>query len=1181
MKKFMALCLAMLMALSMVSFSVMAEGGVDFAEIANGQPVNFVTADLDLGGYEITSSNEDVIALNGTVTRPLFEDKTVQITIDGGEAIDVTVKAKSVEALYAEDFSIDNEAVLEGEYYRFADYSEWYLGKSNGAVSIADGKLTANHNDSARVWMYHKAAAPVTEEPVTIQFDVTDIADVAVGIDIRFSGNFYDADGNVIGSLNSGTTITRLSANGFGANWMGAYKKAGVTMKYNPVTGEFWGNGVLSAKNLFTDNATMKEGYTSEDIAKVVVSNLCFVDASDAATGTYSIDNFVVYQDVPEEDVLANATAAEKAAYYASFLDAEYVANGGDFAALTTNLNFAAEEELPAGVEILWESDDADVIAADGTVTRPFFEAKEVTIDGALVIDGEEFKTVTYTVTVLPLSVGSATEILDAENYDLGSFVGATGWTAEIKDWEVMEVKADADGSKYFTMSASSYQPNGTAPKYTFATNPTVGAGETLVVDARVRIPEKGGAANWYLTLNGKEIAEFIYFSGNLYDNDYDVDANANTEGHQFDDYYGPSAARNDKPVTAGTWYDIRFEITEDAAATKGWTVNCFIDGAIVGTHSTANAVPAEITSAAFVFKGRGNADSATAPTAPKYFFDVDDVQVYTSRDVDSVLGSLDDAGKVNFFKELAATTVIRDVTTGQTLQLDANYADYDLDALGVSIDWASGDDDYISNDGKVLKLAPVGEEVVVDMTATVTAGAEVATATIEVTLTDGTVLIKEVNFDDLEGALGSAEVIADGTGKALHLKHEGTGHKASGTITNVTGGGRGDRVVFEADLKYIHSDVQNSYGGFSVKTYAGQNGIQLGLNYKAGTVSLITTMPVAKSAADGLDVNKYKTVSYPMPASVLAKGEGEWVKLAVDHNVLSQTYSVYLDGELVNPIPVLQANMDIGSNGGSAIRGYSIELSLAGEMWVDNVSLKKYANTDAVEVNAALNAALIQFASPVYRTVLTNCELPAMTIGKSWIKGTSYDRDLHEEVTDNGDGTTKSTFSIKPENASTYKYVTDGPTLTYEVNGEAVDAINVDKAGVVELTITAEANGISESLTVERQVAPVAIRGLAQGTASCLNGVWLDGAKGDEKVVIVTYLENNKADWVQVFDLAELADKELTDTNHKTYDTATGILRGTGVAHPGTSDVIEEVKIFVIGNGITPVSFRSGMLDW
>ncbi len=1180
MRKLMALCLAMLMALSMCSFTAMA-AEVDFAEIANGQPVNFVTADLDLGSHTITSSDEAVIETDGTVTRPLFEDAVVQVAIDGGEAVDVTVKAQTVSVLYAEDFAVDNDAVSESaNKHTFEDYSEWYIGSANNNVKIADGKLTANHTDGdGRVWLYHKVAAPETDEPVTIQFDSADIADVGVGIDIRFGGSLYDADGDIIGSINNGGTISRLSASGWGGYWMGSYKKAGVTMKYDPTTGDFWGNGVLYSKNLIADNATIKEGYTSEDVAKVAVTSLTFVDASDSATGTYTIDNFAVYQDVPAEDVLVSATPAQQSLYYSKYLAADYIANGGNFEALTKDLKFEADEELVAGVSIEWESSDEAVIATDGTVTRPFFEPKTVTITGTVKVDGADDIVKTYTVKVLPLSMTSATEVVDAENLEAGSFVGAEGWTpAIIKEWEAMEVKEEADGNKYFSISTSAYEPTGSTPRYTFKTNPAVGEGETLVFEAKVKVPVKGGVGNWTFYLNNSEIAEFIYYSNYLYDNDYDLGNDA---------YYGAGTARNDKNITADTWYNIRLEITENAAATTGWTVNCFIDGKNVGTHSTKNAVPEEITSAQFGFTGRSNMDSITEPTAPVYYFDTDDIQVYTTQSVDSVLDGLDDAGKVAFFKELVDTTEILDVTAGQTLGLDATYADYDLDALGVTITWKSSDESYISNDGKVNKLAEIGTNVTVDMTATITAGAESGASTIEIALADGTVLVKSVDFSDTTVASGTADYVTDDAahGSVLHLKNETTGHNTSRTIAAISGGGRGDRLVVEADVKYVHGEAEAAYGALGVMTYAGKKGIQVGLNYNTGNVSLVTTTVRVDGSASILTVDTNKSVTFPMPASVIEKGEGEWVHITVDHNALSQTYSVYLDGQLVNEVPLLQAQMDLGANGGSAIRGFSIELSQTGEMWVDNVSLKKFSNTDAVEVNAALNAALVEYASDAYKSVLTNCDLPSMTIGKSWINGSAYKRDL--------DGTGEGeTPSIKVENPSTYTYVEDGPALTYEVNGDAVDSIDVAQAGILEFTVTATANGITESKTVARKAAPVAIRGLALGTESCLNGVWLEGATGNEKVVVVTYLDNRKVDWVQLFDLAELTNKEINEDNKKSYNPETGILKGIGVPHPGTVEDnpdteeiepdITEVKIFVMGeNGICPATFRDGLLDW
>ena len=1202
MRKLMAICLAMLMALSMCSFTVMAEGEATFADIANGQPVNFVTADLSIGGCAITSSDENVIALDGTVTRPLFEDATVQITIDGGEAIDVTVKAQTVEALYVNDFSVD---VGEG----------WTIGcpEGNTPSSVVDGKFnviigatTVNRTNVT----YTMPSAIDYTKPVSIKFDISNITDCAAsGADIRLNGGVYNADGTQYKAFPASSFARVNAASGFSSSYFAAGKD--IDFKYDPMTGEVWtlATGALSEKTLveFAGADTIPEdGY-------VKITSLYFCNAAGGCTATFDVDDFVVYQEVPAEDVLVNASPAQQALYYAQYLEEDYVANSGSFAALTTDLKFEADEELVAGASITWESSDETVIATDGTVTRPFFEAKSVTITGTLSVDGAEDIVKEYTVTVLPLSMTSASEIVDAENLEVGSFVGADGWTSSIKSWERMDVGQDADGNKYYSICASSYQPTGTAPQYTFSSYPTsLAAGETLVFEAKVRVPVKAGTANWGLLLNGKEMAEFIYYNNYLYDHDYDIDSKPSTPEHDYDVYYGPTDARVDKNITANTWYKIKFEIYANAESATGYSVKCYIDDKLVGTHKTLNAVPAEITSAKFQFTGRSNMDSAVDAevTTPVKFFHTDDIKLYTTQPVDSVIASLGDADKVKFFKELVATTEILDVTAGQTLPLDAKYADYDLGALGVSIDWASGNTEYISNDGKVKKLAPVGETVTVEMTATISAGAESDTAAIEVTLKDGVELIKSVDFSDTTLETGKADYVMDDAahGSVLHMKQEAAAHKSSGTIATykdnsgvthympgVTGGGRGDRVILEADVKYVHGASETAFGAFRVLTYAAKVGIQVGLNYNTNKVSLITTTAEANGDAKGIKANMSKTIFYDMPASVAQKGEGEWVKITIDHNILSQTYQVSIDGEVINEVPILQATMELGGNGGVAIRGYSLELSLEGEMWVDNVSLKKYENTDAVEVNAALNAALVEYASKEYRTVLTNREFAPMTIGKSWINGTDYNRDrIWQEDDPETTDKNEAGYVHNVENPSTYNFVTDGPVLTYAINGEEVTALNVDKAGIVDLTITAEANGITDSKTVKREVAPVAIRSLALGTASCLNGLWLEGATGTEKIVVVQCLENGKPaysytpatdeteeyEWfgVQVFDLAKLINAE----GDKTYNPETGILKGVAVSHPGVSDTITEVRIFVMGaNGIMPVAHRDGLLDW
>ncbi len=1165
MKKLMALCLSVLMVLSMCSFTVMAEGtAVDFSAIANGQPANFVTSNLVLGENTITSSsNTDVIATDGTVKRPLFEDATVSLTINGGEAVEVTVKAQTTNVLYSEDFAIaEATTATASNKHTFVNYPEWYIGSANnGGSAVADGVFSVNHTDgSGRVWLYHAPKAPTSDEIYTIRFDSASVSNVATGIDIRIDAVKYNAEGTKVGSI-AGQTVSRLASSGWGGYWMGAYRKNNVEIKYDPMTGDFWGNGVLNATNNLFAVGKFETGCTVDDVAKVVITNITIVDASDSATGNYTLDNWVEYQSVPAETVLANATPAEKSAYYSQYLEAEYVANGGNFAALTTNLKFAPAEELIDGVSIAWTSTNPAVVAEDGTIKRPMFEAATATVTGTLSVEGAEDVVVNYTVNVLPLTQSFVSEVADAESLTPGtSFVGATGWTSSIQSWERMDVGEDADGNNYYSICASAYQPSGTSPQYTFASYPTaLAAGETLVFEAKVRVPVKTGLANWGLLLNGNEMAEFIYYNQYLYDNDYDLGS---------DGYYGPSAARADKNITANTWYKIKFEIYANAESATGYSVKCYIDDKLVGTHKTKSAVPATITSAKFQFTGRSNMDSTTAPTTPVNFFHTDDIKLYITRPASDVLTTLPDAEKVSFFKTLVEESNIGTVSAvGAVLDLDNGYADYDPATYGVNVDWASSNTAYIANDGTLVKLASIGENVVVNMTATISAGEAEATVTIPVTVADGTTLIKAIDFST-DTSTGSAEIVADedaSHGSVLHLKNEGTGHKATGSIVSIDGATCTDRVILKADVKYTHNGAAGSSGAISFKTIAGSNGINIYLNYNTGKVQVNSTVAYLNGNNTAVDANK--ALYFDMPQSVIEKGEGEWVNVMVDHNVLSQTMYIYIDGQLLNELPILQANMKLPANGGSAIRGYSLELSSTGEIWVDNISLSKYVDQNAVEVNAALNAALFDYASAYNKPVLTNCALPAMTIGKSWwISGTLFDRDL-----DNG--------ALKPSNPAGYTYVTDGPAITWKIGNDTVTAINVTSPKEVTMTVTATANGIAESKTFTRLVAPVAIRTLTLGTADCLNGAWIEGAAGDEKLVVAKYLGGKLVD-TSIVDFAETEAWDSKTGTGDRYNEENGVVNNLSTENPKVTAAYDQVKLFVVkADGITPIAYANAEL--
>ena len=1134
MKKLMALCLSLLMVLSMVSFSVMAENAVvDFSAIANGQPANFVTGNLSLGENVITSSNEAVIATDGKVTRPIYNDATVKLTINGGEAFDVVVKAKTTNVLYANDFS----AAVGEEWSLKAPVGNTVSSVENGALHVIIGDTTGG-----RTWNTYRPAEISGTTPVTFRFDMSNITDiVSAGMDIRITGKRYDAAGNEIGGFSTITIARCNSTSGFGTYWFGR-TRTNVTLKYNPTTGEFWGNDVLSASNLMTctdANFTYNEGKTAEDCAKVVITEISITNAAGGCTGTFDMDNFVQYEEVSDEDALASATPAEKLASYSTLLDKDYVANGGSLDAITGNLKFTAEN-LPADVELSWTSTNP-AIASDGTVKRHVIETQTATITGTLSVDGERISK-SYDVKILPLTIAGRSELVDFDSYNLvdGAAVNKAGWT--VSDSNASITNVIDNGNSYARVSSTLSGGASKVISYSFDKAPALGDARYYIMsfDYKVATPI-ANVINVGLKINGTEIAEFIN--------------RATTKLHGQD--WTPGQIWYGGSYTGGITPPSEFVNLKISVDTATKIVSYIIDGRTIST----------VTCPSVDFTNIGSAELYVDWRAASGAFDIDNIKIYAENTLEGVIPTLSDADKVGFYKYRIVNSVIGEATVkGAVLDLDNGYADYAPATYGVAVEWASDNTAYIANDGTVTKLAPHGTTATVNMTATITAGGASDTVTIPVAVGSETTLIASVDYDDTSVDIGSKATYGTdpeyGSIVTMTNPTEGT-HKASGTLTSITGAGRYDRVVFEADMKYNDDGANYAAGGIGLKTIAGRAGINVYLNYTTNKVHLITTAASVNSGASYLEATASKTIYYQMPASIVAKGEGAWVHLMVDHNVLSQTYNIYLDGILVNDVPILQADMDLGSNGGSAIRGYSLELSGKGTICVDNLELYKYKDANAVEVNAALNAALIQFASDIQSPVLVNQQLPAMTIGRSWVTGSQFNRDLNGSA-------------LKPTNVSTYTYVEDGPQVTYAIDGKTVTAIDVASPKVVQLTITASANGITESKTVTRKVAPVAIRSLALGTASCLNGAWIDGADGTEKLIVAKYLENK---FVSAFvvDFAETEPWDSIKGEGDRFDEVNSIVNNLGTSHPNEAAEYDQLKIFVVSaDGITPLTYAN-----
>ena len=1174
MKKLMALCLAMLMALSMVSFSVMAEEteapalAATFEDIANGQPAAFVTSNLVLGEHTITSSNEAVIATDGTVTRPLYEDATVTLTINGGEAVEVTVKAKTANVLYSTDFSVDSTPASKA----FPGYTGWFFGNDvTNSTAISGGKLYADHGvegaDKGYMYLYAPTmSSSVSTRPVTYSFSVSDIANISVGVDIRLSGSWYDENGTKLKDF-SNVTISRCnSLSGFGSygftTGVSASKK--ISFKYDPTTGDSWLNGKkceyynsgagetyhllgLLSWNQNKNTGVVTEVRAPEGAASVKITNFLFVDAGSTSKGSYKLDDFVVYEDVSAEDALASATPAEKVANYSGYLAKDYVANGNDLNGLAGNLRFTADEALPADVTLTWTSSNP-AIAADGAVKRPFLSAEKAVITGTLAC-GDVSVSKSYNVTILPLTLAGQSEIVDFDSYGLadGAAITNTGWSNNAQ----LAVANTVDGANsYATISndGSLYATN--AASYTFQDAPQAnGRYYVMEYDWKVNSNTAGSALGFALNVNGSEVAKFVT-RGNT----------KNTHPYIWksgDSWYGSSTGL----VYINSTNFVRLKMVID---TQENTISYYANDVLKYSEPRyGSADLSNISSVKLQISWRNIVGSVS----------IDNLQVYSENTLEGVLGTLPDSDKVGFFKELIEKSNIGTATSvGSALDLDNGYADYDPSAYGVAINWASADTTYIANDGTVKKLSAHGATLNVNMTATITAGSASATVVIPVAVANETTLAKLIDFSAADVSAGTnGQIVADedaAHGNVVYMQNTAAGTHKSTAPAAVSGGGRKDRFVFSYDVKYIGGRTE-SYGGIILKTYAGRNGIGVYLNYKTNKIQLITTNAVVNGAATGADVKIGNGVYYEMPASIASKGEGEWVNVMIDYNTLSQSYYAYVDGILINEFPLVIADMDLGSNGGSAIRGYSVELSNPGEIWVDNVALYNYTDSVAEEVDAALNAALVDYASPINKPVLANCALPAMTIGASWVKGESdgYNRDLN--------GT-----AVKPTNVATYTYVTDGPAITWTVDGKPATAINVASPKEVTITVTATKNGISASKTFTKTVAPISIRGLALGTAECLNGAWIEGAKGDEKLIVAKYREG-KLVGSSIADFADTATWNPLTGKGDRFNETLGMVHDLGTSNPKESPDYDQVKIFVVAaDSITPLALTAELTE-
>ncbi len=1173
MKKLMALCLSLLMVLSMCSFTAMADGEVDFSVIADGQPQDFVYKKLILGEHTITSSNEAVIKTDGTVIRPYIKDTDVSIVIDGVSRYNLIVKAQTSDVLVSSDFATAGNIDA-------APYTNWKKSSgtrtdaldanaANGKMNLSINPLTDNKNDGnpyyGRTSIDYTPATPSGNNIVTFEFDVADIQNrVASSVDIRISCRAYDSNNASVGVSDP---IQFYNLGNYGFNAIGGFGPASnvtnVKFSYDPKTGEVWQGDVKCTPNL-KDKIKYNAEKSSADVAKIVITQVRFCNAGGGCGCDFTIDNFVEYEVIPESTMLAKHPEAIVETY-TTYLEESYVADGGSFNYVTGNLKFAAPEgALGDGATITWTTSDPSVIAADGTVTRDFVVEKPVKITGTLTVPGSAPVVKTHDVIVKPRTIADTSNALIFEEYLAGTSL-SSGWTL---NGASMSVNYEDNRKFADVVLTQSYATD--CMLYNFTNLPTVDENTTAIVlsyDFKEESKKQGAVNNFGFKLNGYAVGEWIDYNGKIYGQD-------NYSGQGF---YGNQTPNYISPVpNEFKNFKIRLDIVNknieyyyDGNSEPIYTV-AFESVSAASSEGLFNGDTLKaITSASFYVDGRDN-NTAGSPA----LFSIDDLVIYTETSLTGVIASLQDSEKVAVYKNAIENTPVDKVeSVGALYDLDTAYAEYGN--TGVTVSWASGNTEYISNTGALVKMAPLGSGLKVPMTATITAGSASATATVYVpVVTAGTTYVTGEKFDsssvkDSEYGnvyeLATTDVTTTKTVQLLEASKYGLNHNKLG---------HNDRIVISADMKFTHDpELKSNSGGINIHGIqtAHSGGALFDFNNREITIFGATT----EVKADGKDIILNEddgNFQIPMPEELWDK-EGKWMHVVFDYNVMSCTYNVYADGILLNKTPIVVNAVYKSNTGGSTIRHIDAAVSAAGTLRIDNLEIREFSDANKVEVNAALNAAIVMYGSEFYKPALQSCDLPAKTISSKWVTtvpgGTEPTFDLAEH--------TKNEFYNNPAYYTLQTDDADAPKLTYKVNGTEVTAINASKPEVVELEIIAEKNGYSEKFTVKRDVAPVNFRGYGLNGYT-FNGIWLEGAKTTDTVILAGYA-GGEIKVVKMYDLS-ISDRASNPKDYA-YHPETGLLEGVGIMLPAGNALIDTLKVFVVSDdGITPAAMNRTFLE-
>ncbi len=1133
-KRLVSFATALVMILSLWTVNVMAEDTVTFESISNGQLATAVVSDLTLGeGW--TSTDETVISTTGKVKRHMTADKTVTIAnATAGVSYDVTVLSRSKKVIAQSNFyepTLLNNAEATSTQLTTTGVQNFTRPNTSDATSVV---LEENGNQ------YLSLGYNVTGTNLTSSYNIDDSGDE---IEITFKMRHPNPtnDGGLhrfyfyINLESAGETIQqRIIQIDRGSNVMrddsgtnlGLQAGVGVNTFFN-----YYIKVNLKDGTYYIGTPSNKKGPYNLTVSKSTNSDLKLKNFAMERSG-----NGRKHGDFHMDDFLVTTAGDPSEIAYFDEITTESIANGQVADSIVSNLT------LPTAGGMTWATSDPAVIEANGTVHRDLSEDKSVTLTATM---GSETKTFAFTVKA------KATEVLGQSNFYSPEALadstvlhnalkgdGFQGWTAaQSSASDNSVILADSTGNQYikFGTAVSLYRP-----KYIIDSSADEIA---LSWDMGFKCDDEEGACSgdvsgsWWLAYN------LVFTKGDGTTYSKQIISWHNTSGGL---YVGTTGGNGTFPGTRAltTAPELSVYVKVDLANGKYYLGNSADNMRATGydlgiskaTDANVKLTDIELVKHSSEYRNLGSVL-------------MDNFTVTTDADADELIGTLSDQERADYFVGLIEASTI---TTEQpnlitkSLDLTAGYADCDLEKCNVSITWTSTNS-AIAADGTVTQDSVAHSGKVM---ATVTAGEVTETIPYQFTVqpksaTSNVNALATNNFNSTTA--GATESIT------LTNSESNSGNWTASSPTKVTmtyveeGNGRGNVAKIEnAAANAVRANI--GYNGGMINRYSAGADIKLVRNADAPSVTFNYMVPGTGTATAGITFDlanrkitlptKNTSYTFAMPQSVQ---EGEWMHVHFDINTMSKTYNVYVNGEKIGNVPVFSPASAI-SKGTAPIRGQQFQTSGgAGTIYVDNMYLRAFTDTDVVKTNAAVNAMAILYGynddstNSMVELLRTTIDLPTAgpSNGSEWNSGDSYIK--------------TNTVYWDPD----YVFGSGATYNSIKVDGDTVNAgesYTVGHAGKRIATVSATSGSVTETLDFPINAAPVKM-GITLGEDSSgveryITSVTLTGATVNSGKLIIAKFGNATEAEPQ-----ELQDVEIYDVTSNTVDTsATKLQRGGGV---------------------------------